>query len=136
MRPCAGAWHTAYIGWSGDGNVNEALEDFNTKRALEAYDILYNARDYEMASQYWALGFVQRAPQVPQGRHGLIDYVRQLPMTLKYECRLIIAQDEYVAIYGRYSGLGTKCDRICADLLRMKDGVVVEQWCVSADESS
>ena len=113
--------------------MNEALEDFNTKRALEAYDLLYNARDYEMASRYWAPGFVQRAPQPPHGRDGLIDFVRQLPSTLKFECRLVIAQDDYVALYGKYSGLGTAQDRVCADLLRMKDGVVVEQWCVSAN---
>ena len=115
--------------------MSEALEDFNTKRALVAYDILYNARDYDRAGRYWSPGFVQRTPQLPHGRNGLIDYVRQLPNTLRYECRLVIAQDEYVALYGRYSGLGNMQTRICADLLRMKDGVIVEQWCVSVMRS-
>jgi predicted SnoaL-like aldol condensation-catalyzing enzyme len=114
--------------------VSQALEDFNTKRALEAYDILYNARDYEMASRYWSPGFVQRTPQLPQGRCGLIDFVRALPVTLKYECRLAVAQDDYVALFGRYCGLSTEQNRIGADLLRMKDGLIVEQWCVTADE--
>jgi predicted SnoaL-like aldol condensation-catalyzing enzyme len=114
--------------------VNQALEDFNTKRALEAYDILFNARDYDMASRYWAPGFVQRARRHPQGRHGLIDFVRQLPSTLRFECQMVVAQDDFVALYGRYSGLGIAQNRVFVDLLRMKDGVVVEQWSVTADE--
>jgi predicted SnoaL-like aldol condensation-catalyzing enzyme len=116
--------------------VDEALEDFNTKRALEAYDLLFNARDYEMASQYWSPGFVQRAPQFPKSRHELIDSVRQLPETLKFDCQLVVAEDDYVAVYGKYTGLGAeRKNRVCSHLLRLKEGVIVEQWCVTADES-
>ena len=45
--------------------MSEALEDFNTKRALEAYDILYNARDYDLASRNWS---EQRSPRPNQAR--------------------------------------------------------------------
>ena len=114
--------------------MDEALEDFNTKRALEAYDLLFNARDYEMASRYWSPGFVQRAPQFPKSRHELIDFVRQLPETLKFECQLVVAEDDYVAVYGKYTGLETERNRFCSHLLRMKEGMIVEQWCVTADE--
>ena len=116
--------------------MDEALEDFNTKRALEACDLLFNARDYDMASQYWSPGFVQRAPQFPKGRHELIDFVRQLPETLKFDCQLVVAEDDYVVLYGKYTGLGAeRKNRVCSHLLRLKEGVIVEQWWVTADES-
>jgi predicted SnoaL-like aldol condensation-catalyzing enzyme len=111
-----------------------ALEDFNTKRALEAIDLLFNARDYEMASRYWSPGFVQRSPQFPKSRHELIDFARRLPETLKFECQFVVAEDDYVAVYGKYTGLGTERNRVCSHLVRMKDGMIVELWCVTADE--
>lgn len=115
--------------------VNDALEDFNTKRALEAFDLLFNARDYEMAVRYWSPGFAQRAPPFPKGRHDLIDLVRNLPDTLRFEVQHVVAEGDFVAIYGRYTGSGAgRQNRICSHLLRMKDGAIAEQWCVTADE--
>jgi predicted SnoaL-like aldol condensation-catalyzing enzyme len=120
----------------GDRNVDDALEDFNTKRALEALDLLFNARDYEMAAQYWAPGFVQRAPQFPKGRHELIDLVRRLPETMRFEVLHVVAEDDFVSVCGRYTGLdGNHKNRACSHLLRMKDGVIAEQWCTTADEA-
>jgi len=119
----------------GDHGLNDALEDFNTKRALEAFDLLFNARDYEMAARYWSPGFAQRAPQFPKGRHDLIDFARNLPDTLRFEVQQVVAEDDFVAIYGRYTGLGVgRQKRVCSHLLRMKDGLIAEQWCVTADE--
>jgi predicted SnoaL-like aldol condensation-catalyzing enzyme len=117
--------------------VSEALEDFNTKRALEALDLLFNARDYNMASQYWSHGFVQRAPAFPTCRHELIDFVRQLPKTFRFEWHLVVAEDDFVSVYGKYTGLGEhREDRVSSHLLRLKEGVIVEQWCVTADDPS
>lgn len=114
--------------------LDGALEDFNAKRALEALDLLFNVRDYELAVRYWSPGFVQRAPQFPKGRQELIDFVRMLPKTMRFEVQFVAAEDDFVSVYGRYSGLGPdRKNRIGSHLLRMKDGVIAEQWCVTAD---
>jgi predicted SnoaL-like aldol condensation-catalyzing enzyme len=46
---------------------------------------------------------------------------------LKYESGTIVAEGDFVIVHGRFSGHGlTRVNWIAADILRIKDGVLVE----------
>jgi predicted SnoaL-like aldol condensation-catalyzing enzyme len=41
-----------------------------------------------------------------------------------------------VIVHGRFSGIGLPVNWIAADIVRIKDGVLVEHWDVIEDEAS
>jgi predicted SnoaL-like aldol condensation-catalyzing enzyme len=41
-----------------------------------------------------------------------------------------------VIVHGRFSGFGQPVNWIAADILRIKDGILVEHWDVIQDEAS
>jgi predicted SnoaL-like aldol condensation-catalyzing enzyme len=45
-----------------------------------------------------------------------------------------VAEGDFVILHGRYSGLGLPLNWIVADIVRMKDGILVEHWDVIQDE--
>jgi predicted SnoaL-like aldol condensation-catalyzing enzyme len=60
--------------------------------------------------------------------------VESLPSTLRYEPGTIIADEEFVIVHGRYSGIGQPTNWIVADIVRIVDGVLAEHWYVIQDE--
>jgi predicted SnoaL-like aldol condensation-catalyzing enzyme len=56
--------------------------------------------------------------------------------TLKYERGLIVAETDYVIVYGRFSGRGSPVNWIAADVLRIENGVLQERWDVIQDEAT
>ena len=54
----------------------------------------------------------------------------------KYESGTIVADGDFVIVHGRFSGFGQPVNWIAADILRIKDGVVVEHWDVIQDEAT
>jgi predicted SnoaL-like aldol condensation-catalyzing enzyme len=114
--------------------VNDCLEGFNTKRSMEAFDLLFNARDYRVAQTYWSPGLLEHSSHLGPGRDGLFDFVRCLPDSLKYENERVVAENDFVMLYGRYSGNGTPRNWIVAEMVRLKDGILVEHWSIVQDE--
>ena len=47
---------------------------------------------------------------------------------------MILAEGDFVIAHGRFSGNGSPANLIAADIIRMKDGVLVEHWDVLQDE--
>jgi predicted SnoaL-like aldol condensation-catalyzing enzyme len=45
-----------------------------------------------------------------------------------------VADEDFVIVHGRYSGLGQPINWIVADIVRIKDGVLTEHWDVIQDE--
>jgi predicted SnoaL-like aldol condensation-catalyzing enzyme len=103
---------------------------------LEAFDALFNRRDYAAAERYWSPGYIQHSAHIAPGREGLFDLVRGLPPTLRYEPGLIVADGEFVIVHGRFSGFGAPANWIAADILRIQDGILVEHWDVIQDEAN
>jgi predicted SnoaL-like aldol condensation-catalyzing enzyme len=115
-------------------NMSQTLEEKNTALVLEAFDTLFNRRDYEAAARYWSPKYIQHSAHIPPGRDGLFDLVRTAPSTLRYEHGVILADRELVIVHGRFSGNGRPRSWIAADILRIADGVLVEHWDVLQDE--
>jgi predicted SnoaL-like aldol condensation-catalyzing enzyme len=111
-------------------------ETTNKALVLVAFDTLFNKRDYAAAMQYWSPNYVQHSAHIPPGRDGLFNLVRALPLLLKYEPGLIVAEGDYVIVHGRFSGHGRPRNWIAADILRVEGGVLAEHWDVLQDEAS
>jgi predicted SnoaL-like aldol condensation-catalyzing enzyme len=108
----------------------------NKELVLEAFDALFNRRDYAQAEQYWSPRYVQRSAHIKPGREGLFDLVKSLPPTLRYEAGLIVADGDLVIVHGRFSGFGQPVNWIAADIVRIADGILVEHWDVIQDEAT
>jgi len=103
---------------------------------LEAFDTLFNKRDYAAAERYWSDRDVQHSAHIGPGRYGLFTLIRSLPDPLKYENQLIVAEGDYVIAHGRFSGHGRPAAWIAVDIVRFEDGKLVEHWDVLQDEAT
>ena len=65
--------------------MTETTEIKNKALVLEAFDTLFNKRDYVAAERFWSPNYVQHSAHIPPGREGLFNLIKSLPPTLKYE---------------------------------------------------
>jgi predicted SnoaL-like aldol condensation-catalyzing enzyme len=108
----------------------------NKAIVLEAFDTLFNKRDYVAAERFWSDRYIQHSAHIPPGREGLFNVVRGLPATLRYENHVILAEGDYVIAHGRFSGHGRLRSWIAADIVRFEDGKLAEHWDVLQDEAT
>ena len=116
--------------------MNSSLAEKNRTSVLEAFDTLFNKRDYEKAETYWSPFYIQHSAYIAPGRNGLFDLAKSLPITARYENALAVAQEDYVILHGRFSGTGLPRNWVVADVVLMKDGVLIEHWDVIQDEAT
>jgi predicted SnoaL-like aldol condensation-catalyzing enzyme len=108
----------------------------NKATVLEAFDTLFNKRDYATAERYWSPDYIQHSAHIEPGREGLFNLIKGIPPTLRYEAGPIVADGEFVIVHGRFSGFGAPVNWIAADILRVQNGILVEHWDVIQDEAS
>lgn len=116
--------------------MGQMEQEKNKAFVLEAFDTLFNKRDYPAAERFWSAGYIQHSAHIAPGREGLFNLIKSLPATLKYEPGTIVAEGEFVIVHGRFSNFGLPVNWIAADILRIKDGVLVEHWDVIEDEAT
>src|ERR1700720_5051136 len=116
--------------------MSESTAAKNKAIVLEAFEALFNKRDYAAAERFWSPGYIQHSAHIAPGRDGLLNLVKNLPPTLKYEPGTIVAEGDFVIVHGRFSGLGQPVNWIAADILRIENGVVIEHWDVIQDEAT
>jgi predicted SnoaL-like aldol condensation-catalyzing enzyme len=116
--------------------MGQTIESKNKALVLEAFDTLFNKRDYEAAERYWSPNYVQHSAHIPTGRDGLFNLIKSIPPTLRYESGTVVAEGDFVILHGRCSGHGLPLSWIVADIVRMKDGILVEHWDVIQDEAT
>jgi predicted SnoaL-like aldol condensation-catalyzing enzyme len=108
----------------------------NKALVLEAFDTLFNKRDYVAAERYWSPDYIQHSAHIKPGREGLFDLIKSLPPTLRYGPGVIVAEGDFVIVHGRFSEFGAPMNWIAADILRIEDGILVEHWDVIQDEAT
>ena len=116
--------------------MSSYLPEQNKRIVLEAFETLFNKRDYQAAEKFWSPDYIQHSAHIPPGRDGLFNLVRAAPMTLRYENSLIFAQNNLVMLHGRFSGNGRSHHWVAADILVVKDGMLMEHWDVLQDEAT
>jgi predicted SnoaL-like aldol condensation-catalyzing enzyme len=120
--------------------TGEAMSNSSPARnkaiVLEAFETLFNKRDYAAAERFWSPSYIQHSAHIAPGREGLFNLVRSAPETLHYDNQLIVAESDYVIAHGRFTGMGRPAAWIAADIVRFEDGVLKEHWDVLQDEAS
>jgi len=116
--------------------MTKTIEETNKALVLDAFDTLFNKRDYEAAARYWSPNYIQHSAHIGPGRDGLFDLIRRAPASLRYEYGIILADKEFVIVHGRFSGHGRPRNWIAADIVRVVDGVLAEHWDVLQDEAT
>ena len=114
----------------------KTTEQANKALVLEAFDTLFNKRDYKAAERYWSAKYIQHSAHIKPGRDGLFDLIRSSPATLRYEPGTIVAEGDYVIVHGRFSNTGRPKNWIAADVVRVADGQLAEHWDVLQDEAT
>jgi predicted SnoaL-like aldol condensation-catalyzing enzyme len=46
---------------------------------LEAFDTLFNKRDYAAAERFWSSNYIQHSAHIEPGREGLFNLIKVLP---------------------------------------------------------
>jgi predicted SnoaL-like aldol condensation-catalyzing enzyme len=115
-------------GTASGTNESGEREDQSKNKALvlDAFDTLFNKRDYAAAEKFWSPHYIQHSAHIAPGREGLFHLIKGLPATLKYEPGTIVAEGDFVIVHGRFSDFGLPVNWIAADIVRIKDGVLVE----------
>jgi predicted SnoaL-like aldol condensation-catalyzing enzyme len=108
----------------------------NKALVLEAFETLFNKRDYDAAARFRSENYIQHSAHIEPGRDGLFDLIRGAPDTLSYEHQLILAEGDYVIIHGRFAGNGRPAAWIAAHVVRIEDGHLAEHWDVLQDEAT
>jgi predicted SnoaL-like aldol condensation-catalyzing enzyme len=116
--------------------MSTTTSEENKALVLEAFDTLFNRRDYAAAEAFWSDRYIQHSAHIAPGRQGLFDLVRSAPSTLRYENQLIVAEGDYVIAHGRFSGNGRPAAWIAADVVRLEGGKLAEHWDVLQDEAT
>jgi predicted SnoaL-like aldol condensation-catalyzing enzyme len=116
--------------------MSDSNAEKNKALVLQAFDTLFNKRDYKAAERFWSPNYIQHSAHIPPGREGLFNLIKSAPPALRYEHHVILADKEFVIVHGRFSGLGPPRSWIAADIVRIADGVLVEHWDVIEDEAT
>jgi len=111
-------------------------EDSRVQTVLNAFDVLFNKRDYTAAERFWSPRYIQHSAHIPAGRDGLFGLVKTLPATLRCENHVAAATGDFVILHGRFSGHGKPAAWVVADIVRMENGVLAEHWDVIQDEAT
>ena len=116
--------------------MNKSTQSNNKALVLEAFDTLFNRRDYAAAERFWSSNYIQHSAHIEPGREGLFSLIKASPASLKYEPGVIVADCDFVIVHGRFSGMGRPTNWIAADIVRIADGVLAEHWDVLQDEAT
>ena len=116
--------------------MTKTTPEQNKALVLEAFDTLFNQRDYAAAERFWSKRYIQHSAHIEPSREGLFDLVRSAPDALRYENQLIVAEGDFVIAHGRFSGMGRPAAWIAADVVRIEDGKLAEHWDVLQDEAT
>jgi predicted SnoaL-like aldol condensation-catalyzing enzyme len=117
--------------------MSQTVQERNKSFVLEAFDTLFNKRDYAAAERYWSPNYIQHSAHIPPGRKGLFDLVKSTPASMRYENQTIMAEGDLLMLHGRYSGRGPGlANWVIVDIVRMDAGLLAEHWDVIEDEAT
>jgi len=116
--------------------ITKTTPEQNRALVMEAFDTLFNKRDYAAAERFWSPDYIQHSAHIAPGREGLFNLIKGVPPTLKYEPGMIVAEGDLVIVHGRFSNLGLPVNWIAADIVRIQNELLVEHWDVIQDEAT
>src|SRR5258708_3211031 len=116
--------------------MSEFTPQRNKAFVLEAFETLFNKKDFAAAEKFWSSNYVQHSAHIPPGRDGLFGLIKGVPPEAKYENSLIIAEGDILMLHGRFSGLGLPANWIVVDIVRIENGLLPSASYAIRDYSS
>src|SRR5258705_2578525 len=116
--------------------MSRSTEAQNKAIVLEAFDTLFNKRDYGAAERFWSPNYVQHSAHIEPGRDGLFNLIKSMPPAFKHEHEQIVADGEILIVHSRFSRFGQAKSWIVGDFERQVDGLLVGHWDVVEDEAA
>src|SRR5260370_34446286 len=95
-----------YLTSTGEAMSNSSPER-NKAIVLEAFETLFNKRDYAAAERFWSPNYIQHSAHIAPGREGLFNLVRSVPETMHYENQLIVAEGHYLTPHSHSTQIST-----------------------------
>ena len=59
-----------------EGEMTQTVEEKNKALVLEAFETLFNKKDYAAAERFWSTSYIQHSKHIPPGRDGLFGLVK------------------------------------------------------------
>ena len=72
--------------------MSESTLQRNKTFVLEAFETLFNKKDFAAAEKFWSSNYIQHSAHIPPGRDGLFALIKGVPPEMRYENRLIMAE--------------------------------------------
>ena len=116
--------------------MNRTVESKNKALVLEAFDTLFNKRDYAAAEESWSRHYIQHSAHIDPGRDGLFDLIKSIRPLSNMSPERLWLKAIFVIVHGRFSGFGLPANWIAADIVRIEHGILVEYWDIIEDEVS
>ncbi len=116
--------------------MSKTSPEQNKALVIEAFDTLFNKRDYAAAEHFWSDQYIQHSAHIEPGRDGLFNLIRSVPSSLRYEHGSVLAEGDIVMLHGRFSGMGLPASWIVVDIVRVENGRLAEHWDVIQDEAT
>jgi hypothetical protein len=69
----------SYFNRSKGAREIQTREELNKALVLEAFDTLFNKRDYAAAKRYWSPRYIQHGAHIAPRRSGLFNLVKTTP---------------------------------------------------------
>ncbi len=116
--------------------MSQTIAENNKALVLEAFETLFNKRDYVAAERFWSPNYIQHSAHIGPGREGLFNLVKNAPASMKYENGSILAEGNLLMLHGRFSDIGQPANWIVVDIVRLENGRLAEHWDVIQDEAT
>jgi len=58
-------------------------QGINKELVIEAFDTLFNKRDYAAAEKFWSPNYIQHRAHIEPGREGLFNLFMNLPASIR-----------------------------------------------------
>ena len=121
------AFMMAYPAYGGDSEQ----EKINKKNVVEFYKALINQKDFETASKYVGLRYIQHNPMGADNLEGIknfIQFLREKLPDAQWELKQVFAAGDYVITHGHTVSKPGDRGMAAMDIFRLEGGKIVEHW--------
>jgi predicted SnoaL-like aldol condensation-catalyzing enzyme len=111
--------------------ASDARTTANKRLVYDFWRTVFEAGHTEYAPMYMAQDYIQHNPGVQQGRQGIMDGFREKfksEPTFKLEIKMMIAEDDMVAVYLKNVDPEGNTKARVVDIYRLEDGKLAEHW--------
>src|ERR1700682_4255459 len=69
------------------GGMTQSTQERNKALGLQAFDLLFNKRDYVAAEKYWSPHYIPHSAHIAPGREGLFNLIKSIPPNIEVRTR-------------------------------------------------